>query len=77
MVKALMFAGLLSAGSCSLLSGSPQPAPIAEPEAIWCAENVPQRPSAAEIEIMSRPRLEQAVAHNRKGEAWCGWTAAN
>lgn len=74
MVKGMMLATLLALSACSVFSATEQkPAPIADPKAIWCAENRPQRPSFAEVDLMDRQRLEAVVAYNRKGAAWCGW----
>lgn len=61
----------------ALLAGctTTQPAPIADPRAVWCEHNEPRRPSPEEITAMSIDEKRKAVEHNRQGALWCGWEA--
>lgn len=41
----------------------------------WCLTNAPQRPSAAEIAVMTTERVKAVLSHNRLGQSRCGWSA--
>ncbi|MEM7303504.1 MAG: hypothetical protein AAF468_20690 [Pseudomonadota bacterium] len=73
MVKKLIMAlGLMV--MISACTSSPKPSPVGiSPKQQWCDHNRPRRPSLASIKHMSDRQLDTLNAHNRKGEAWCGW----
>lgn len=68
MGKALILLVLALTAACTTT-----PAPIADPRAVWCEHNEPRRPSAAVVAVMTRPDLDEMIAHNRQGVLWCGW----
>ncbi len=72
MVRAgsLIVALALAAGCAT----APVPALVENPRAVWCALNEPARPSPAVSAAMTLSEKQEAVAHNRKGELWCGWS---
>ena len=61
MAKALILVGLLALTACQTASGS------------FCAIARPQRPSQAEIDVMTDARAAEVLAFNRKGQKLCGW----
>ena len=64
LILALVLAGCVT---------TPQPEAIADPRAVWCAENEPIRLPAPAIAMLSRQEKERLLAYLLKGEAWCGW----
>lgn len=52
---------------------APTPSAPSDPRAVWCGHNQPRRLSLEVVAAMSVDEMRDAVAHNRKGEAWCGW----
>lgn len=75
MVKRVMYAAI--AAALILPACATKPLPPENPRSIWCDQNKPQRLSSAEIAIASDERLVAVNAHNRKGEAWCGWMSGD
>lgn len=61
MVKVIFLSALLALAACQTTAGD------------FCDIARPQRPSAAEIEAMPDARVAEVLAHNRKGQAMCGW----
>lgn len=61
MVRALILCGLLALASCASSGGT------------FCDIAEPRRLSAQTIAGMSEIEVANALAHNRKGEALCGW----
>jgi hypothetical protein len=45
----------------------------ATPSGSWCAIAKPLRLSEATVERMTDAEVEDALAHNSKGERLCGW----
>lgn len=61
MVKALTLAAVLMLAACQTSAGD------------WCDIARPIRLSQEVIDAMSDSEVAAALAHNRKGEAMCGW----
>lgn len=57
-------------------AGMVKPSPISDPKTVWCDNNEPDRFTEAEIAALSDETARKSVEHNRKGAAWCGWTAS-
>jgi hypothetical protein len=68
MVKTAALIVILALAGCAT-----SPGPIADPRAVWCAENDPIRLPVTAIATLSRPEKERLLAYLLKGEAWCGW----
>lgn len=61
MGKAVALAAMLMLAACQTSAGD------------WCDIAKPIRLSHEVIDIMSDNEVAAALAHNRKGEAMCGW----
>lgn len=61
MVKVIFLMALLALAACTTPAGD------------FCDIALPMRPSQAEIDAMSDARVAEVLAHNRKGQAMCGW----
>jgi hypothetical protein len=61
MVKALILAALLAVAGCQTAKGS------------FCTIASPLRPSAETIAAMSDAEVREVLAHNKRGQALCGW----
>lgn len=61
MVKVMVLAALLALAACQTVGGD------------FCDIAKPQRPTQAEIDAMTDERVAEVLAHNRKGQAMCGW----
>lgn len=68
-MKATILAAVLLLAACATA-----PAPIADPRAVWCEQNDPQRPTEAHILKMTRAEIDKLNAYNDRGVEWCGWT---
>lgn len=61
MVKRLILVALIALAGCASTKGT------------FCAIAKPQRPSAAAVDAMTDAQVKDLLAHNRKGQALCGW----
>jgi hypothetical protein len=61
MGKGLILAALIALAGCTTAKGS------------FCTVASPQRPSAAAVDAMTDAQVKALLAHNRTGQALCGW----
>lgn len=61
MVKVAALAALLALSACTTTKGT------------FCAVSEPQRLSSQAVDALSDTEVKALLAHNRKGQALCGW----